>query len=116
MTHVKLIQIENISVPRPTAIEKDLERNKFIDFPYNHIESRKWPLPMVVCSHHDKGADLMHQLLRSYRSEESIETIEPSEIKWKYGMVPNKESFSRVAFRIFHREDETLNNVSHLTI
>ena len=53
----------------------------------------------------------MNQLLFPFRSCTDLERTTPSQSKWNFGMTSFNDSFARVSFRIYNREDENLNQV-----
>ena len=53
----------------------------------------------------------MNQLLVPFRSQSNLPSIEPMANKWRYGMLPMGDTFTRCAFRVYEREDDSLNRV-----
>ena len=53
----------------------------------------------------------MNQLLIPFRSHDNLQKIEPMRNKWRYGMLPMGDTFSRCAFRVYERADDSLNQV-----
>ena len=100
-----------VQVPRPTAI--DLEKQRYHSISFSLIENTKWQLPLVIGSRHEKGIELMNRLLFPFRSSTDLERTTPSQSKWNFGMTSFNDSFARVSFRIYNREDENLNQVMH---
>lgn len=103
------VKTELVQVPRPTAI--DLDKQQYHSISFSLIENSKWQLPLVIGSRHDKGIELMNRLLFPFRSCTDLERTSPSQSKWNFGMTSFNDSFARVSFRIYNREDENLNQV-----
>ena len=89
----------------------DLEKQRYHSISFSLIENTKWQLPLVIGSRHEKGIELMNRLLFPFRSSTDLERTTPSQSKWNFGMTSFNDSFARVSFRIYNREDENLNQV-----
>ena len=88
-----------------------LELDQPVPMTFTLLENNKWQWPFVIGTHNEHGIELMNELLTPFRSHGDLPVIEPMRNKWRYGMLPMGDTFSRCAFRVYERDDDSLNRV-----